>query len=36
MGRSKQLIVLMTIAAVVCVLWQYLTRRSNRAASAGA
>lgn len=32
MGWSRRLIVLMTIAAVVCVLWQYLTRRSKRAA----
>jgi hypothetical protein len=35
MGWSRRLIVLITIAAVICALWQYLTRRSDRAATAG-
>ena len=35
MGWTKRLIVLLAIAAVVYVLWSYLTRRSDRAAAPG-
>jgi hypothetical protein len=33
MGWSKRLIMLLAIAAVVVVVWSYLTHRSDRAAA---